>query len=41
MRDAETVIEFLDGAYEFDEAGFRAATIENVPQEEMTVAADD
>lgn len=41
MRDAETVIEFLDGEYEFDEAGFRAETIENFPREEMTVAADD
>ncbi|USZ67482.1 FAD-dependent oxidoreductase [Halorussus salilacus] len=34
MRDAEKVVEFLDGDYEFDEAAFRAETIDNFPHEE-------
>jgi len=31
MRDTHTLMEFLDGEYEFDEAAFREATIENFP----------
>lgn len=32
MRDAEHLIEAFDGEYEFDEDGFRSATIENFPR---------
>jgi len=31
MRDTHTLLEFLDDEYEFDEAAFREATIENFP----------
>ncbi len=42
MRDTQTVIEFLDGDYEFDEAGFRSATIDNFPRgDREPIAADD
>ncbi|WP_138004763.1 FAD-dependent oxidoreductase [Halalkalirubrum salinum] len=42
MRDTQTVIEFLDEDYEFDEAGFRSATIDNFPRgEHAPIAADD
>jgi len=33
MRDTKQVIEFLDGEHEFDEDGFRRATIDNFPRE--------
>ncbi|WP_253736880.1 FAD-dependent oxidoreductase [Halohasta salina] len=33
MRDTQQVIEFLDDDYEFDEEGFRRATIDNFPRE--------
>ena len=33
MRDTQQVIEFLDDEYEFDEEGFRRATIDNFPRE--------
>ena len=33
MRDTRQVIEFLDDDYEFDEEGFRRATIDNFPRE--------
>jgi len=33
MRDTQQVIEFLDNDYEFDEEGFRRATIDNFPRE--------
>lgn len=32
MRDTHTVLEFLDGEYEFDEKAFRSATIDNFPR---------
>jgi malate dehydrogenase (quinone) len=32
MRDTHTLLEFLDGDYEFDEAAFREATIGNFPR---------
>ncbi|WP_066411448.1 FAD-dependent oxidoreductase [Halorubrum aethiopicum] len=32
MIDTRTVLEFLDSEYEFDEAAFRAATIDNFPR---------
>ncbi|MFC6838198.1 FAD-dependent oxidoreductase [Halomarina ordinaria] len=32
MRDVETVLDVLDDDYAFDEAGFRAATIDNFPR---------
>ncbi|GAB3705955.1 Rossmann-fold NAD(P)-binding domain-containing protein [Halorubrum pallidum] len=32
MTDVETVLEFFDGEYAFDEAAFRDATIENFPR---------
>jgi malate dehydrogenase (quinone) len=31
MRDARTVVDFLDGDYAFDEEAFRAETIGNFP----------
>ena len=34
MRDTHTVLEFLDGEYEFDEEAFRAETIGNFPRPE-------
>ncbi|ELY62068.1 FAD-dependent oxidoreductase [Natronolimnohabitans innermongolicus] len=34
LRDTQQVLEFLEGDYEFDEAGFEAATIENFPRED-------
>jgi len=34
MRDTRTLMEFFDGEYEFDEAAFRADTIENFPYAE-------
>ena len=33
FRDTKQVLEFLEGDYEFDEAEFEAATIENFPRE--------
>ncbi|MFO7834224.1 MAG: FAD-dependent oxidoreductase [Halohasta sp.] len=33
MRDTQQVIEFLNDDYEFDEEGFRRATIDNFPRE--------
>jgi len=33
MRDTRQVIEFLEEDYEFDEEGFRRATIDNFPRE--------
>jgi len=33
MRDAQQLMEFFDGDYEFDEEGFRRATIDNFPRE--------
>ncbi len=43
MRDTEQLIEFLDGEHEFDEEGFRRATIDNFPRETepRKAAADD
>ncbi|ADJ14155.1 FAD-dependent oxidoreductase [Halalkalicoccus jeotgali] len=41
MRDTEQVLEFLNGAFEFDEEAFREATIGNFPREERPIAADD
>ncbi|GCF15161.1 putative malate:quinone oxidoreductase [Haloarcula mannanilytica] len=38
MRDTRTLLEFLDGEYEFDEEAFRAATIDNFPREEASAA---
>jgi len=32
MRDTQTLLEFLDGEYEFDESAFRADTIDNFPR---------
>ncbi|MEF8829832.1 MAG: FAD-dependent oxidoreductase, partial [Haloarcula sp.] len=32
MRDTRTLLEFLDGDYEFDESAFRAETIDNFPR---------
>ena len=32
MRDTRTILDFLDGAYEFDEAAFRADTIDHFPR---------
>ncbi|SER27332.1 FAD-dependent oxidoreductase [Natrinema salaciae] len=32
MRDTHTLLEFLDGEYEFDESAFRAETIDNFPR---------
>ena len=32
MRDTRTLLEFLDADYEFDEAAFRAETIDNFPR---------
>jgi L-2-hydroxyglutarate oxidase LhgO len=32
MRDANTVMEFFEGEYEFDEEAFRAETIDNFPR---------
>jgi len=34
MRDTHTLLEFLDDEYEFDEAAFRADTIDNFPRAE-------
>ncbi|WP_251341327.1 FAD-dependent oxidoreductase [Haloplanus halophilus] len=34
MRDTRTLLDFLDGAYEFDEAAFRADTIDNFPRDD-------
>ncbi|MFA1611416.1 FAD-dependent oxidoreductase [Halobellus rubicundus] len=33
MRDTETILEFFDADYEFDEDAFRADTIDNFPRE--------
>ncbi len=41
MRDTHTLIEFLDGNYEFDEDGFRRATIGHFPRDKQKVVADD
>jgi len=41
MRDTEQLIEFLDGEYEFDEEGFRRATIDNFPRDKEPIPADD
>jgi malate dehydrogenase (quinone) len=41
MRDTHTLMEFLDGEYEFDEAAFREATIGNFPYAEAADAATD
>jgi malate dehydrogenase (quinone) len=41
MRDTRTLLGFLDGEYEFDEEGFRRATIGNFPREERTLLADN
>ncbi|ATW86913.1 malate dehydrogenase (quinone) [Halohasta litchfieldiae] len=43
MRDTKQVIEFLDEEHEFDEDGFRRATIDNFPREvdREKAAADD
>jgi malate dehydrogenase (quinone) len=42
-RDTETLMEFLDGDYEFDEAAMHEATIGEFPRVEdaQKVAADD
>ena len=32
MRDTHTIVDFFDGEYEFDEAAFRADTIDNFPR---------
>jgi malate dehydrogenase (quinone) len=41
MRDTRTLMGFLDDEYEFDEAAFRAATIENFPYAEDAPNAAD
>lgn len=41
LEDTERVLEFLDGDYEFDEAGFRAATIDHFPRKRAKTAAQD
>jgi malate dehydrogenase (quinone) len=41
LRDTRTLLEFLDGEYEFDEAAFREATIENFPRAEGPQADAD
>jgi malate dehydrogenase (quinone) len=41
MRDTETLLEFLDGDYAFDESAFRAATIDNFPRGSATDSAPD
>jgi len=42
FRDIQTVIEFLDDEYEFDETGFRAATIGQFPRKEkQSISAQD
>jgi len=40
MRDTRTLLEFLDGDYEFDEAAFRADTIGNFPRASGASRAD-
>ncbi|MCL9814691.1 FAD-dependent oxidoreductase [Natranaeroarchaeum aerophilus] len=40
MRDTHTVLEFLDGEYEFDEEAFRAETIGNFPRVDDASAVD-
>jgi malate dehydrogenase (quinone) len=39
MRDTHTLIEFLDGDYEFDEDAFRDATIDQFPREDSTAVS--
>jgi L-2-hydroxyglutarate oxidase LhgO len=41
MRDTRTLLEFLDGEFEFDEDAFRADTIENFPRETTSDAETD
>ena len=41
MRDTRQLLTFLDDEYEFDEEGFRRATIGNFPREKQPVPADD
>ncbi len=41
MRDTHQLLEFLEGDYEFDEAAFRAATIDQFPRKAEPVPADD
>ncbi|ELZ35926.1 FAD-dependent oxidoreductase [Halorubrum tebenquichense] len=41
MTDVETVLGFFEDDYEFDEAGFRDATIENFPRLDGDAADDD
>jgi malate dehydrogenase (quinone) len=39
MRDTRTLLDFFDEEYEFDEAAFRAETIDNFPR--VDDATDD
>jgi malate dehydrogenase (quinone) len=39
MRDTHTLLEFLDGDYEFDESAFRDATIDQFPREDSTAVS--
>ena len=41
MRDTRTLVEFLDGDYEFDEAAFREATIGHFPRGDAGPSASD
>ncbi|MFB6152542.1 MAG: FAD-dependent oxidoreductase [Haloarculaceae archaeon] len=41
MRDADRLVEFLDGDYEFDEEAFRDATIGHFPRGAAEAVADD
>jgi len=41
MRDTHTLLEFLDGEYEFDEEAFRAATIGQFPYADEAPTATD
>jgi len=38
MRDTHTIVDFFDGEYEFDEAAFRADTIDNFPYADAEAA---
>jgi malate dehydrogenase (quinone) len=41
LRDTKQLIDFLDEEYEFDEDGFRRATIDKFPREKEPLVADD
>ncbi|WP_122088074.1 FAD-dependent oxidoreductase [Halalkalicoccus subterraneus] len=41
MRDTDQLMEFLDGEFEFDERGFREATVGNFPETQAIPADDD